>query len=234
MYILAVNPFVSAYLQSDWFGKGIFWSLFILSGISWAVLIHKSWMLYQARKLMLEFLSQFTLDDPLKFSRPVKSLIDIPSFEIYKSFKVRALAIINRNQHYCFSERDLDLLESEMFVSMNQQMKKFEKYLFVLPTVVSLGPFIGLLGTVWGILLSFSHLQTKLGGTEGMLAALSLALATTVLGLVVAIPALIGNNYLKIALKDLRREMEDFSHQLCSSVELHYAREEHAKEVLVP
>lgn len=235
MVLLALgNPFVSAYLQSDWFGKGIFWSLFILSGISWTVLMHKGWVLFHVRRLSKEFLAQFSEDDPLGLQLK-GPLVDVPHpfFEIYKSFKSKALAIISRNHLFSlgssFSSADLDLLESEMYVTAGIQMKKLEKHLFVLPTIVTLGPFIGLLGTVWGILLSFSHIQSKLG-SEGMLAGLSLALATTVIGLVVAIPALIGNNYFKNALRDQKQEMEDFSHQLLSSITIHYVRGEHAKE----
>lgn len=241
MYILSAgNPFINAYLQSDWFGKGVFWGLIILSGISWTVLVHKGWVLFQVRKLSREFLSLFSEKEPLslQFTRPMKGhILDVPHpfFEIYKSFKMKALAIINRNHFFlsgnvAFSGADLDLLESEMYVAMGLQMKKLEKHLFLLPTIATLGPFVGLLGTVWGILLSFSHMQGKslMGGSEGMLTGLSLALATTVIGLLIAIPALVGNNCLKAALREQRREMEGFSHILLSSIELHYQKGEHA------
>lgn len=241
MYILSSgNPFISAYLQSDWFGKGIFWGLFFLSGISWTVLLHKGWLLYQVRQLSKEFISLFSEREPLslQFSRPMKGrLVEVPHpfFEIYKSFKIKALAIISRNHFFlssnvAFSPSDLDLLESELRVAASMQLKKLEKHLFVLSTVVTLGPFVGLLGTVWGILLSFSHVQGKMaaGGSEGMLAGLSLALATTVIGLVVAIPAIVGLNYLKNGVREFRRDMDDFTHLLLTSIELHYQKEDHA------
>lgn len=245
MYILSSgNPFISAYLQSDWFGKGIFWGLFVLSGLSWTLLIHKGWMLFHVRRLSKEFISAFSEKEPLnlQFIRPMRGrLLEVPHplFEIYKSFKVKALAIISRNHFFLsgntsFSPADLDLLEAEMYVAMGVQMKKLEKYLFILPTVVTLGPFVGLLGTVWGILFSFSQIQGKsfAGGNEGMLAGLSLALSATVIGLVVAIPALIGNNYFKNAFRNERREMEDFSHLLLSSIELHYQKGDHAAKTV--
>ncbi len=237
MSIFAVgNPFVNAYLQTDWFGKGIFWLLFCLSGITWTILIHKTIVFFHVKKLSRDLLSQFSQEDPLSLQfKPVKGLIDIPHpfFEIYKSFKARALKIISRNHLFkigtSFSITDVDLLDAEINVQIGKQLKRLEKYLFILPTIVTLGPFIGLLGTVWGILLSFSQMQTRMGN-EGMLAGLSLALATTVIGLVVAIPALIGNNYFKNALRLVRQEMEDFSHQLLASVEIHLFRGESAKE----
>jgi biopolymer transport protein TolQ len=105
------------------------------------------------------------------------------------------------------------------------QTKKLEKNLYVLSTIVSLAPFIGLLGTVWGILITFSSMQSHMaGGSQGILEGLSLALTTTVLGLVDAIPALIGYNYLKNSARDFRVEMENFNTSLVSAVEMQYKR----------
>ena len=161
-----------------------------------------------------------------------------PFFEIYKSFKQYALQIINRNHSFAptsetaFSEADLGLLEAQVLATIAIQAKKLEKNLYILSTIVTLGPFLGLLGTVWGILLTFSQLQTKglAVSNTGMLSGLSLALATTVVGLLVAIPALIGNNVLRNAGREFRREMEDFSHLLLTSIELHYRKPDHAQK----
>jgi biopolymer transport protein TolQ len=110
-------------------------------------------------------------------------------------------------------------------------MRKLEKNIFVLSTIVTLAPFLGLLGTVWGILLTFSDLQAKgsTAGSANMLTGLSLALTTTVLGLLIAIPALIGYTYLKNKLREYKRETEDFSHRLLTVIELHYRKPEYEK-----
>jgi len=107
-----------------------------------------------------------------------------------------------------------------------------EKNLFVLSTIVTLGPFLGLLGTVWGILLTFSELHSRgiSSSNAAMLAGLSMALATTVIGLVVAIPAVIGYNYIKNAGREYLREMEDFSQVLLSTLELQYRKPDHAQK----
>ena len=122
-------------------------------------------------------------------------------------------------------------IESHVYTTMSSHLRKLEKNLFVLSTVVTLAPFLGLLGTVWGILLTFSQLQEKGAAVNsaGMLNGLSLALATTVVGLVVAIPSLVGYNYLKNKLKEYRKEAEDFSHTLLTTIEFHYRKPEHAK-----
>jgi biopolymer transport protein TolQ len=232
------NPFINAYVQSDWLGKGIFWGLFALSFISWTVLVHKLWVYFQVRKLSNEFTEQFSEKDPLalQFPKGVKSLLEIPHpfFDLYKSLKVKVLQLIGRNHFYApgqsLTDSDLELIEAEAYCSIASSSKKLEKNLFVLSTVVTLAPFLGLLGTVWGILLTFSQMQSKgLGGSNAaMLSGLALALATTVLGLVVAIPALVGYNYLKNACREYRRDMEDFAHLLLTSVDLHYRKPEYA------
>lgn len=93
---------------------------------------------------------------------------------------------------------------------------------------MSLGPFLGLLGTVWGILTTFGDLaaHAKESSHQNFLGGLSLALATTVLGLVAAIPALIGFNYLKNSARDFESDMEGFAHEILSSVEMQYRKPE--------
>ncbi|MBM3184114.1 MAG: MotA/TolQ/ExbB proton channel family protein [Chlamydiae bacterium] len=242
MFLIAANPFISAYLQSDLFGKMIFWGLIALSGISWWVIAYKSWVLYQMRRLSSDFKTLFSEKDPLglQFHKRLDGkLVEVPHpfFSIYKAMKQQALQIMSRNQFYApmqevhLTEADLGLIESQVFTAMTSETKHLEKHLFILSTAVTLAPFLGLLGTVWGILMTFSQLQEKSLGAmnnAAMLSGLSLALATTVLGLLVAIPALIGYNYLKSVGKDYRRDLENFAHILLSATELHY-RKPHEK-----
>jgi len=243
MILATGNPFISAYVQSDWFGKGIFWGLFLLSAISWWVLIHKTWIYFHMRRLSNDLTVQFSEKDPLglQFIRPLKGrLLEVPNpfFEVYKTMKQHVLQVISRNHLYipaqetALSEADMGLVESQVYAAMSSQTKKLEKNMFILSTVVTLGPFLGLLGTVWGILVTFSELHQKgfaAASNASMLPGLALALATTVLGLVVAIPALVGYNYLKNAGREYRRDLEDFSHLLLTAVELHYRRPDNAK-----
>lgn len=240
----AGNPFITSYVQSDWFGKGIFWGLFLISALSWTVLIHKAWIYYQVRKLSSEFLTLFSEKDPLslQFTRPKGApFLEVPHpfFEIYKALKQKTLQIINRNHFFAphaqihLSEADLGLIESQVHSALAAQNKRLEKNLFILSTIVTLGPFLGLLGTVWGILLTFSELHSRgiSSSNAAMLAGLSMALATTVIGLVVAIPALVGYNYLRNAGREYRREMEDFAQHLLATLELQYRKPEDAQKI---
>ena len=115
-------------------------------------------------------------------------------------------------------------MESHLASAISTQVKALDSHLYLLSTIVSLGPFLGLLGTVWGILTTFASMQMQTGGgaQQMVLGGLSLALATTVLGLIDAIPALVGYNYLKNAIRDFEVDMETFSNQILASVELQY------------
>jgi biopolymer transport protein TolQ len=240
------NPFITAYVQSDWFGKGIFWGLFLLSALSWTILVHKTWLYYQVRRLSKEFAALFSEKEPLelKFTRAKGRLLEVPHpfFEIYKTLKQKALLIISRNHFFApnaettFSEADLGLIESQVHSALAAQQKGLEKNLFLLSTIATLGPFLGLLGTVWGILLTFSELHARgfASSNTTMLAGLSMALATTVIGLVIAIPALVGYNVLKNSAREYRKEMEDFSQLLLASLELQYRRPDHAPQISLP
>jgi biopolymer transport protein TolQ len=244
MILLATgNPFISAYLQSDWFGKGIFWGLFILSALSWSILVHKAWIYFQVRKLSDEFTALFSDKDPLglQFTRAKGQLLEVPHpyFEIYRALKQKTLQIISRNHYFVpnsetiLSDADFGLIESQVQTAMGSQNKVLEKHLWALPTIVTLGPFLGLLGTVWGILLTFSELHSRgfSSSNAAMLDGLSMALATTVIGLVVAIPAVIGYSYLKNAGREYRRDMENFSQLLLATLELQYRKPEHAQKI---
>ena len=226
--LIAANPFVNAYLQSDWFGKGIFLALFALSVVSWTVILIKSWQLVQIRRSSGEFTLLFAeqKQQPLhfQFSRPPQARgiqAPHPFFEVYKAAKQAALPIIGEADS--LSLANLDRIELQTLFSAASQYKALEKHLFILSTVVTLGPFLGLLGTVWGILLTFAELPNGFSSSNtAMLSGLSMALATTVIGLVIAIPALVGYNYLKNAHKEYRRDLDLFSQQLLTAIEMRY------------
>jgi len=238
MLILSVNSLSiigQAFAQSDSLGKLIFAALFTLSIISWIVLLTKTIHLKRLRQL----------SDQLEGAilRQKERLLEVPSerlkgrhpfAHIYENFKIKTVEILNKNHHFAtgntvfLSRSDVDLIESAVIASINNEAKDLEHNLFILSTVVTLAPFLGLLGTVWGILLTFSQMQSASSAfsNQVVLGGLAMALATTVLGLVIAIPALIGYNYLKNGIKHFFAEMEGFGEKLLSTVELQYRKVE--------
>ena len=177
-----------------------------------------------------------------------------PFLDLYQALKKQSLEVLSKNRHFsklqssdskevefsqvtrsshssspspsALSLSDVDYIASHLSTQVAHQVKFLEKDLYILSTTVSLAPFLGLLGTVWGILTTFSEMQAQSAGSthQVVLGGLSLALATTVLGLLDAIPALIGYNYLKHSIRDFTTEMEGFSNELLAAVEFQYRK----------
>ncbi|MBK2124111.1 protein TolQ [Fangia hongkongensis] len=111
----------------------------------------------------------------------------------------------------------LEGVERSMRVAMMQESEKLEHQISLLGTIGSIAPYVGLLGTVWGIMASF----TALGGVEQ--ATLSMvaphiaeALIATALGLFVAIPAVVGYNRFSKSVDAVLLEYENFQDELCT------------------
>ena len=226
-------PIINAYLHSDVFGKLIFWALFFLSVISWIIFIHKIWLSKKLNNLNAAFEKKLNANKDNMMQANLLSSFSFPYFDIYKSLKEKAFEILNKNRFFIENDKnvylsgsDIELLDAHLASEIIKQTKKLEKNLFILPTVITLGPFLGLLGTVWGILLTFNSLQSHslAGSNSSILSGLSMALATTVVGLLVAIPALIGYNYIKNWIKNFKIDMSHFSHELITSVEIQYRK----------
>lgn len=228
----------SAYAQSDLFGKSIFIGLFVMSIISWTVLANKVYTIRRLRRFSDNFLSvvEEKKDNILNIfpDREMHFLEEssYPFLDIYRTLKNKTGEILQKNSFFSqdkkafISKSDIELIKSSLEITIIEQSKKLEENLFVLSTVVTLAPFVGLLGTVWGISISFANFQSHAAAmtNAAVLGGLSLALATTVLGLVVAIPAVIAHNYLKNRAKEFTLDMESFSHKLLSSVEIQYRK----------
>jgi biopolymer transport protein TolQ len=242
--IFLMNPFIDAYVSSDWLGKFIFIGLVFLSVCSWVILIHKIWLTYRVKKNSAQFYAIFQLQrtNPLglECENITKQNKPNPFFDLYSVLKKQTMDILNKNRKFgnktdveegtsYLSPSDVDFVDTHLLSAIASQIKQLEKNLFILSTTVSLGPFLGLLGTVWGILTTFSELQTQGSGATNqmVLGGLSLALATTVLGLLDAIPALIGYNYLRNVIGSYQTEMEGFSTEILAAVELQYRRVDH-------
>ncbi len=236
---LATNPFFEAYWQADFMGKLIFLGLIALSIASWTVLVQKIIITRKARKQATRFQEAFQMQKlnplSLEVNTQNKSIFN-PFLSIYSVLRKHTLDILNKNRRFGMLEKegqttpsylsptDIDFVETHVVNTIADETKSLEKNLYILSTIVTLAPFLGLLGTVWGILTTFSEMQTATSGNthEMVLGGLSLALATTVLGLIDAIPALIGYNYLKNSIKDFQTEMEGFATEILSSIELQY------------
>ena len=220
-------------------------SLFFLSLTTWIVLLQKFFQYRNVRRggNKLQALIDRVGNNVLSIeSSHFDSEKDEgnPFVSIFETVKNKTVEILDKNHFFCnktipqsnssvfLSRSDLEHLEARAQTTMVNQAKSLEKNLFILSTIVPLAPFLGILGTVWGILISLGEMQkgTMAHSNSVVLGGLSTALGTTVLGLVIAIPALIAYNYLKNQLKNVYIDMEDFSNVLLSNIELQYRKVE--------
>ncbi|MCB1181497.1 MAG: MotA/TolQ/ExbB proton channel family protein [Chlamydiia bacterium] len=203
MMFFCASPLIEAYRTSDFFGKSIFLALFILSIITWAIFFQK---LFQSRLAKQGKDSIYTL-----LKKHPYEIFDLhpkdgphPFLRIYQTIKEER------------GRSNREITQAHVQTTISNETKQLKKNLFILSTIMSLAPFLGLLGTVWGILLTFSELQSGVSGatSQVVMGGLAMALGTTVCGLLVAIPALIAYSYLKNVIAILTTEMEDFSELL--------------------
>jgi len=107
-----------------------------------------------------------------------------------------------------------------------QESLKLESGLILLAIAVSGAPFLGLLGTVWGVMSTFGHIAQQGSATLAAMApGVAAALITTVAGLLVAIPSMFGYNWLVHNLRVLTVELDNFAQELVSKMETEYLEE---------
>ena len=108
-------------------------------------------------------------------------------------------------------EAEYDAIEAALETQVSEEIKKLESKIGLLATFVSLSPFLGLFGTVWGVMMAFcgvaiagkSDFTALAPGVAG-------ALLTTVAGLVVAVPSLVGYNFINGKIKEVTVIMDNF------------------------
>ena len=222
----------------------IFFALLLLSVVSWVLLLQRAYVTRRVRRLarlyeaaMLSQGGELLSLDMNRLPQPASGSSSHPLQEIYLSLRKKAVQLIEKNLYFAEQEKgakpapfltaeDLELLESHVLTTVSQEGRQLERHLFLLPMITALAPFLGLLGTVWGILVTFAGMHSGAAATSNMvvLAGLSTALSTTVMGLLIAIPALVGFAFLKNSQRHLGSELEEFLYKLLSQLEMSYRR----------
>ncbi len=111
-------------------------------------------------------------------------------------------------------------LERAAQTASSESLTAMESHMTWLATIAAIAPFVGLFGTVWGIIDAFHGLGTEGAATLRAVApGISEALITTAAGLVVAIPAVIGYNQLTARLREFGSRMDDFGRELLNAIE---------------
>lgn len=191
-------------LQAGYIVKGVLLILLFFSVVSWAIIFFKHRYFSKAQKETDQFLREYRSGRNLKdLYQVTKNLAMSPLANVFKS-------VYSDKVHTSMSEVKRMLRRYEALESV-----KLEKYLNFLATTGSTTPFIGLFGTVWGIMNSFRGIGAAGAASLAIVApGIAESLIATAAGLAAAIPAVIAYNYYLSVARRLIIEMEDFSEDL--------------------
>lgn len=228
------DPITQSYLLSDAIGRAIFIGLWFLSIVSWTIIVYRGLYFYRSWKADENFLRIFETNKHRALSLAQDELPTGPMMVIYQQMRSYTLGILAKNRQFgavdsrtqaaYLSMDDIQMVAECGHATIQNQLHKLESNVHHLSTIVTLSPFLGLLGTVWGILCSFTSMHSEGMTNDAILVGLSMALATTVVGLVVAIPALLGYNAFRIALKRFENSLGSFSSNVLNVIELQYRK----------
>lgn len=229
--MLASSGLLFAFEHSNLAGKAVIFLLLVGSIFSWSIMWTKWVQLSAARRATLSFLKVFrSSNEPLDPYLAGKISAESPQGTIYLAgakelcFHLTGSSAIDSTLHARLSsakplnETGMKAVRTAMDRAVGEESLRLEAHLIILATAVSGAPFLGLLGTVWGVMDAFSDIA--LAGQASLAAmapGVSGALITTVTGLVVAIPAMFGYNYLTTSIRHLNVEMENFAAE-CGAV----------------
>ncbi|MFT3781993.1 MAG: MotA/TolQ/ExbB proton channel family protein [Nibricoccus sp.] len=222
--LLAFTNPIQIFLRCDPAGQVITVGLLIASLFAWTVMIGKHFELKRLRMLNHSFEQRL---------REERSLLELP--ESFRNKRVipygdlyadaieaywRAEALAKERGESAVRTR-LEHAENALQRALARQTLRYESSMVFLATLVSGAPFLGLLGTVWGVLEAFSAVSMMQNvGISALAPGVSAALLTTIAGLVVAIPSVFGYNYLLSNSKVMVTEIENYASTLADRIEL--------------
>jgi biopolymer transport protein ExbB/TolQ len=202
------------------------------SVIAWYMMAAKGLQMRRAKKLNAQFNSEL---------REQKQVLDIfdrrlkvngcPMFAVYEEGCVEMDARLKGKEgeprKSAISLKSMEHIKRTLEGAVARESLKLEAGLIFLAIVVSGAPFLGLLGTVWGVMDTFAQvgMQGK-ADLPTMAPGVSAALITTVAGLLVAIPSMFAYNYLVHTLRVRTVELDNFAQDLVSKMETEYLKDE--------
>jgi len=209
-------------------GRAILIILVLFSIIAWSTMVSKGLQMRRAKSLNLYFDSEF---------RGAKSSLAIydrriqadgcPLYSVYHQGCVELDARLKKGGAGGRKERiglkSVEHIKRVLENAVARESIKLESGLILLAIAVSGAPFLGLLGTVWGVMTVFASIaQKNAADLETMAPGIAAALVTTVAGLLVAIPSMFFYNYLVHTLRVITVELDNFAQELMSKIETEF------------
>ena len=204
---------MSLFLRADIIVKSVMIILIVCSIYSWAVIIEKFRLFKKINKSSEEFEEKFWNSKSAEtFYNSLPSNIEDPMGVVFQDAME---SLLKKKSKTNLSDRMSTLLE----VGIEKQMTKVEKGFTFLATVGSTAPFIGLFGTVWGIMNSFQSIAISRNTSLAIVApGIAEALFATALGLLAAIPAVIAYNKFNMDSQKYSQKLENFSKRFLTIV----------------
>jgi biopolymer transport protein TolQ len=211
-------------------GKAVIFCLLIFSIIAWSVMISKAIQMRRAKRLNQFFSSEFRSQKAVLevFDRRIQA-DGCPMFMVYQAGSLELDARLKNpdgGRKRYVSLKGMEHVKRSLENTVAQESLKLESGLILLAIAVSGAPFLGLLGTVWGVMSTFGHIAQQGSATlSAMAPGVAAALITTVAGLLVAIPSMFGYNWLVHNLRVQSVELDNFAQELVSKMETEYLEE---------
>lgn len=208
----------------------VFWVLVLLvifSLLSWYIIGYKYFYLRRSQRQSYQFLDLFWKSKRLDaIFKATDDLPFSPTGQVFRNgyielSKLHSSGSEDDEGQERMKDRlgDLESVERALDRAITEETTRLESLVSFLATTGSAAPFIGLFGTVWGIMNSFSAIGAKGSASITVVApGMAEALSTTAVGMLAAIPAVIAYNYFVQRIKELSSEMETFSSELLNIV----------------
>ena len=201
----------TAFLHTGWVGKAVLTLLLAFSVLSWATILLVGQRFRRSSLASRRFIAVF---------RKAKRLVDVQTAasalahsSLVGLFRAGYAEIEAQIAHAAGAQtiRSLDSVERSLIRASRIETARLSRFVPFLATTAAATPFIGLFGTVWGIMVAFQDIGMS-GSTSIVAVApgIAEALINTAAGLGAAIPALIGYNYFAQRIRQLRSRLDDF------------------------
>jgi len=211
----------------------VLYLLIIFSVVSWGIIFYKARQVRIARQQSARFIEIFwdtknlttihTASQELKQS-PVAQVFRAGYQELVRSTRAKRQAGAG-DAALTTELGGIENVERAMKRARNQEITNLERALTFLATTASATPFIGLFGTVWGIMQAFMGLSvTQSSSIQAVAPGIAEALIATATGLVAAIPAVIAYNHFARQIRVLSTDMENFSSEFLNIAERHFLK----------
>ena len=222
--LVATSNIIEVFERCDTIDKVIVSGLGVFSLVAWTIMFGKHSELKRLRQLNHSFESHL---------RDQRSLLELPeSFRDKRTIPYADLladaveaywraAAITREQGIQNSRARLEHAENAIQRAIARQTLRYEAGMIFLASIVSGAPFIGLLGTVWGVMEAFSSIAVQqTAGIQQLAPGVSGAMLATIAGLIVAIPSVFGYNLLLGNTRLMVTEIENFASSMADRIEL--------------